>query len=62
VSRTLKEYPIKSRALRMTLVIDLCHDRDVDSRNGPDCRKRPCGPDVPGMIESAYLLKNVNKR
>jgi len=44
-------------------VINLCcHGRGDDSRNGPDCGKRPCSPDVPGMHESANLLKSVNKR
>jgi hypothetical protein len=58
----MKEYPIKNRMFRMTFVVDPCHGREDDSRNGPDCGKRPCSPDVPGMIESANLLKNVDKR
>ena len=60
--KIIKEHSIKTRVFRMKLTIAPCHGREDDSRNGPDCRKRPCSPDVPGIIESANLLKNVNKR
>jgi hypothetical protein len=34
-----------------------CHGNKDDSKNGPDCGKRPCSPDIPGIIESANLKK-----
>jgi len=58
----IKKHPIKNGVFRMTLAVDLCHGREDDSRNGPDCGKRLCSPDVPGMYASANLLKSVNKR
>jgi hypothetical protein len=43
----IKEHPVKRSVFRMTLAVDPCHGREDDSQNGPDCRKRPCSPDVP---------------
>jgi len=58
----IEEHPVENRVFRMTLAVDPCHGREDDSQNGPDYGRRPCTPDVPGMIESANLSKNVNKR
>jgi len=57
----VKEHPIKNRVFRMMLAVDPCHGRGDDSRDGPDCRRMPCIPDVPEMHTSAHFFKSVNE-
>jgi len=58
----MEEDAVKNCAFRMTLAIDPAHGRKDDSRNGPDCGKRPCSPGVPELYAPENLLKSVNKR
>ncbi|MFP4082032.1 MAG: hypothetical protein ACLFVG_04645 [Candidatus Aminicenantes bacterium] len=57
----MEEDSVENTAFRMMLVINPCHDRDRDSRNGPEQNLQDILPLERILFYQCFLSKTVNK-